>query len=241
MVAGIPRVTMHIIRYGAKVVAVLGIALVTVLLLAGVLYALQSAQQSGDQGGAGRLATSGPPANAVEPEDAAESAELIEPPSPEPPSRAAETEDSVSASASSVSLPESPISKPEPSVSASNPSEISPTQLKQDPISQADADPALAAGSTLRPTRVAPPPNRSSEATLEARSSSQTASTPTDTRYYTVKEGDTLYSIARTIYGEGKYWKAIYDANRNLIEDPVKLKLTWELEIPPRDKVMPAN
>jgi len=50
-----------------------------------------------------------------------------------------------------------------------------------------------------------------------------------------------LYSIARTIYGEGKYWKAIYDANRNLIEDPVKLKLTWELEIPPRDKVMPAN
>jgi nucleoid-associated protein YgaU len=56
-----------------------------------------------------------------------------------------------------------------------------------------------------------------------------------------VAEGDTLYSIARQVYGAGKYWRAIYDANRDLIEDPVKLKLMWKLELPPREKVVAEN
>jgi nucleoid-associated protein YgaU len=56
-----------------------------------------------------------------------------------------------------------------------------------------------------------------------------------------VAGGDTLYSIARRIYGAGKYWEAIYDANRDLIDDPVRLKLRWKLELPPPEKVIPEN
>jgi nucleoid-associated protein YgaU len=77
----------------------------------------------------------------------------------------------------------------------------------------------------------------SDEATSETGPPSERVSAPTGTRYYTVQTGDTLYSIARRVYGEGKYWKVIYDANKNLIQDPVQLKLTWKLELPPLETV----
>jgi nucleoid-associated protein YgaU len=81
----------------------------------------------------------------------------------------------------------------------------------------------------------------SDDATPEPGLPVQSVSEPADTRFYTVKTGDTLYSIARQVYGEGKYWQVIYDANRDLIKDPVKLKLAWKLEVPPLDRGSSEN
>ncbi len=47
---------------------------------------------------------------------------------------------------------------------------------------------------------------------------------------YTVKKGDTLYSIARTHYNDGKQWTKIVEANPGL--DPAKLKVGQTIRIP---------
>ena len=47
---------------------------------------------------------------------------------------------------------------------------------------------------------------------------------------YTVKKGDTLYSIARTRYGDGKQWQRITAANPGL--EPSKLKVGQTIVIP---------
>jgi LysM repeat protein len=39
---------------------------------------------------------------------------------------------------------------------------------------------------------------------------------------HTVKEGDTLYTIAKVYYGDGGLWKNIYNANKNVIEYSAK-------------------
>ena len=47
---------------------------------------------------------------------------------------------------------------------------------------------------------------------------------------YTVKRGDTLYSIARTRYGDGKQWQKIASANPGL--RPETLKVGQTITIP---------
>ncbi|MGB5833956.1 MAG: LysM peptidoglycan-binding domain-containing protein [Thiohalocapsa sp.] len=213
-----------------KVAAVLGIALITVLLVAAILYGLLGVQLSEDEGSVIRQATTGVPSNAVESDTLATSE-----PSSQPQSRIPELERSMSVSESLIALPDPPTSELDPSISTPNPSKES--------ISEADVSPKLSAGSAAKATHLSstPPKMSSDEATSETSLPSQKVSEPADTLYYTVKEGDTLYSIARRIYGESGYWKVIYDANRNLIKDPVKLKLTWKLELPPLEKVSPEN
>jgi LysM repeat protein len=39
-------------------------------------------------------------------------------------------------------------------------------------------------------------------------------------RGYTVQPGDTLYGISQRYWGNGKYWPALYQANRSKISDP---------------------
>ena len=43
---------------------------------------------------------------------------------------------------------------------------------------------------------------------------------------YTVKKGDTLYSIARTRYGDGKQWQKIASANPGLRPETLKVGQT---------------
>ena len=59
----------------------------------------------------------------------------------------------------------------------------------------------------------------------EATASSQT---------YTMKAGDTLYSLARRFYGDGKLWTKIYEANKDKIRDVSDIPVGMVLVIPPK-------
>ncbi len=54
------------------------------------------------------------------------------------------------------------------------------------------------------------------------------------TRVYRVQEGDTLYTIAQRqdIYGDGRLWKRIHEANRHQLADPQRLQPGLQLIIP---------
>ena len=50
---------------------------------------------------------------------------------------------------------------------------------------------------------------------------------------HTVVAGDTLSSISRKHYGDGKHWEKIYEANKNAIgSDPARLKVGQRLTLP---------
>jgi nucleoid-associated protein YgaU len=224
---------MQIMQAGVKVAAVLGIAVFAVVLLGTILYVLLHIDFSDNQGTAVGRATNEAPYTVVEPETLADSEQI-----PEPATPPVASEDLASVPEPSDSLPEPPVSEPGPSVSSPSPETLSPLPIERDSTSEADTDPAFAEESAPKPASVSPPPaSQSSEALSETGSSSEVADAPAATRYHTVAEGDTLYSIARRIYGAGRYWTAIYEANRNLIKDPVELKLGWSLELPPPEAV----
>ncbi len=52
---------------------------------------------------------------------------------------------------------------------------------------------------------------------------------------YTVVAGDSLWKIAEKVYGNGKKWNAIYEANRKVLPKPDALKTGMKLIIPPLD------
>ena len=53
---------------------------------------------------------------------------------------------------------------------------------------------------------------------------------PPDTSTYVVQKGDTLWSIARRVYGDGQRWKDIAAANG--ITDPTKIRVGQSLILP---------
>ena len=57
---------------------------------------------------------------------------------------------------------------------------------------------------------------------------------PVGPQTYTVKRGDTLYSLSRRFYGDGKLWTRIADANRDQIKDVKNLPVGAVLAIPPK-------
>ena len=48
--------------------------------------------------------------------------------------------------------------------------------------------------------------------------------TPPKNKSYTIKRGDTLWSISQKHYGTGAKWKTIYDANSKIIEETAKAR-----------------
>ncbi len=51
-------------------------------------------------------------------------------------------------------------------------------------------------------------------------------------RVYVVQEGDTLASIAQQELGDKRQWKAIYSANKHLIDDPAAIEIGMRIVIP---------
>ena len=49
---------------------------------------------------------------------------------------------------------------------------------------------------------------------------------------YTVAKGDTLSHIAKQFYGKASAWHAIFDANRDQLDDPDKIHPGQVLKIP---------
>lgn len=49
---------------------------------------------------------------------------------------------------------------------------------------------------------------------------------------YTVVKGDTLSHIAKQFYGKAGAWQAIFDANRDQLDDPDKIHPGQVLKIP---------
>jgi nucleoid-associated protein YgaU len=50
---------------------------------------------------------------------------------------------------------------------------------------------------------------------------------------YTVQQGDTLSHIAQHHYGKASHWHAIFDANRDQLNDPDKIRPGQVLKLPP--------
>jgi nucleoid-associated protein YgaU len=56
-----------------------------------------------------------------------------------------------------------------------------------------------------------------------------------DATSYTVQKGDTLSAIAQHRYGKASHWHAIFDANRDQLDDPDKIRPGQVLKLPPLD------
>jgi nucleoid-associated protein YgaU len=62
--------------------------------------------------------------------------------------------------------------------------------------------------------------------------SSSTASSPAAGRTYTVKKGDSLSKIAKREYGDAQQWHRIYEANRDIVNDPNLIQPGQVLRLP---------
>jgi nucleoid-associated protein YgaU len=61
---------------------------------------------------------------------------------------------------------------------------------------------------------------------------SQVSSTADEAMSYTVAAGDNLTAIAKHFYGNANQWKTIFDANRDQLTDPDRIKVGQILKIP---------
>jgi hypothetical protein len=68
--------------------------------------------------------------------------------------------------------------------------------------------------------------------TVTIEPSQQPAPTPPQRRVHVVQRGDTLRSIAARLLGSEMRWREIFEANRNTISDPDKIRPGQELIIP---------
>ena len=59
------------------------------------------------------------------------------------------------------------------------------------------------------------------------------SATAGEERTYTVQKGDTLSHIAKEFYGKASRWNAIFDANRDQLDDPDRIQPGQVLRIPP--------
>ena len=51
-------------------------------------------------------------------------------------------------------------------------------------------------------------------------------------QYYVVQRGDSLSKIAKEFYGDMSLYPKIFEANRNILDDPNKIKPGQRLRIP---------
>jgi nucleoid-associated protein YgaU len=59
-----------------------------------------------------------------------------------------------------------------------------------------------------------------------------TTDTHDEATYYTVKSGDTLSAISKTVYGNANLYNKIFEANRPMLSSPDKIYPGQTLRIP---------
>jgi nucleoid-associated protein YgaU len=52
------------------------------------------------------------------------------------------------------------------------------------------------------------------------------------TQFHEVKKGETLWKIAEHYYGDGNLYKKIFEANRDVLNDPNVIRVGQKLRIP---------
>jgi len=62
----------------------------------------------------------------------------------------------------------------------------------------------------------------------------KSGSSSTAPKVYVVVKGDTLSKIAKHEYGRASDWKRIFEANRDILDDPDKIFPGQKLKIPPK-------
>lgn len=94
------------------------------------------------------------------------------------------------------------------------------------------------------PNRAAAPRRRAGAmmppSTAVEPSTAQASATEAAPELYTVKKGDTLWGIARKMYGKGSHWQRIYEVNRDKLPEPGRLRAGMQLHIP-REANEPAG
>jgi nucleoid-associated protein YgaU len=75
-------------------------------------------------------------------------------------------------------------------------------------------------------------PEWQSEIVADVKASGAAAGSAAGGKTYTVKSGDTLSKIAKATLGDANKYPAIFDANRDLLSDPDKIKPGQVLKIP---------
>ena len=62
----------------------------------------------------------------------------------------------------------------------------------------------------------------------------QSGSSSTAPTIYEVKSGDSLSKIAKDHYGNANDWNRIFEANKDILDDPNKIYPGQRLKIPPK-------
>lgn len=55
---------------------------------------------------------------------------------------------------------------------------------------------------------------------------------PPEPTFYTVQSGDSLSKIAKQVYGDAMKWKALFEANREVIKDPDLIYPGQKIRVP---------
>jgi nucleoid-associated protein YgaU len=76
-----------------------------------------------------------------------------------------------------------------------------------------------------------PPARAAAPATVDEAPEPEAAEVP-DSKFYTVKSGDTLSKIAREFYGDAGKYPVIFEANKPMVSDPDRIYPGQVLRIP---------
>lgn len=72
-----------------------------------------------------------------------------------------------------------------------------------------------------------------SDVSSQAQSTAPMAEQAQEQQSYTVRQGDTLSTIAKQHYGNSQAWPRIFDANRDVLSNPDHIKPGQQLKLPP--------